>query len=220
MRRSVAPVLVLAALVAPAAAQPGVEEAPPPAAPAPMTHDWSEVSHINGTPVPVGERGDYLVATPKKFNIATNPIGWLAGFYGISFAAAVSENITLRGNLEVFNYEFFGKTEGYEVALSAPIYLRRAFSGPFLEPGIIYQQTMDTPWDLFGDGDPPMAVAHTYVGPEVLFGWHWTFDSGFNIAAAIGVTRNLTAETTDPDGYDDGRHDPMPTGYVRVGYAF
>ena len=85
---------------------------------------------------------------------------------------------------------------------------------------MIYQQTMDTPWELWSDGDPPMAVAHTFIGPEVLFGWHWTFDSGFNFAAAIGVTRNMTARTTDADGFDDGTHQPMPTGYMRVGYAF
>ena len=215
MRRLVPIVLVLAALVAPAAAQPGSDDPPPP-----MANDWSEVSHINGTPVRVGERLDYLVTPARRFNLTTNPLGWLVGFYGVSGAVAVTDNITLRGNFEYFDYEFFGRTQGHELALSAPLYLKRAFSGPFLEPGVIYQQTMDTPWDLFSDGAPPMAVAHTFVGPEMLFGWHWTFDSGFNFAAAIGVTRNMTASTRDADGRDDGSHEPRATGYMRVGYAF
>lgn len=226
MRRFVTTALVLAGLVSSAAAQPGAEPvsspdpivAPEPAAtPAPMTDNWEDVSHINGQLVKVGERNEYLIKNPKRFNISTNPIGFLVGFYGLSVAAAVNDNVAIRGNVEKFDFEFFGHTTGYELAVSAPIYLRRTFSGPFLEPGFIYQQTMDTPWDLFGDGEE-MAVAHTYAGPEVLFGWHWMFDSGLNIAAAIGATRNLTTNTSS-DGVteDDG---PMPTGYLRVGFAF
>ena len=225
MRRFVTTAVVLAGLVSSAAAQPGAELVPPaqvapPAAVAPatpMTDDWEDVSHINGHIVKVGERNEYLIKNPKRFNISTNPIGVLVGFYGLSVAAAVNDNVAIRGNVEMFDFEFLGHTTGYELAVSAPIYLRRTFSGPFLEPGFIYQQTMETPWDLFGDGGE-MAVAHTYAGPEVLFGWHWMFDSGLNIAAAVGATRNLTTNTTS-DGQieDDG---PMPTGYLRVGYAF
>ncbi len=204
--------LLLAALVAPAAAQPGADESPPPA---PVTHRWDEVSHLNGQLVKVGERDEYRVNNPKRFNFSTNPIGWLVGFYGVSVAAAVTDNIVLRGNVELFDYDLFGHTTGHELAISAPLYLRRAFSGPFLEPGFVYQATMDTPWDLFDDGDMT-PVAHTYAGPEVLFGWHWTFDSGFNIAAALGVTRNLHHTSTDESSSDE----PMPTGYLRVGMAF
>src|SRR5688572_1857056 len=56
-----APVVVSA----PAAGPPGAAEVPPQpmataAAPAPQNEHWSNVSHINGTPVPVGERGNYL----------------------------------------------------------------------------------------------------------------------------------------------------------------
>ena len=165
----------------------------------------------------VGERNDYIIENPNRFNISTNPIGWLVGFYGVSVAGAVTENITLRGNVEFFDYEFLGHTTGHELAISAPIYLRRAFSGPFLEPGFVYQATMDTPWDLFGDGDQ-MPVAHTYAGPEVLFGWHWTFDSGFNIAAALGVTRSMNTTSSSSDEY--ASDEPRATGYLRIGYAF
>src|SRR5688572_23142521 len=49
--------------VAPVLAPPGATDmppAPPAAASAPQNENWSNVSHINGTPVKVGERGDYL----------------------------------------------------------------------------------------------------------------------------------------------------------------
>ncbi|CAN5791298.1 hypothetical protein BH11MYX3_BH11MYX3_08140 [soil metagenome] len=214
IRRCAASALLLAALVAPAAAQPGADQPP---TPAPMTDRWEDVSHINGQLVKVGERNEYLIKDPKRFNISTNPIGFLVGFYGLSVAGAITDNIVIRGNVELFDYEFFGRTTGHELAISAPLYLRRAFSGPFLEPGFIYQQTMDTPWDLFGDGDQ-MPVAHTYAGPEILFGWHWTFDSGLNFAAALGVTRSMNTTSSNSDEYQSD--EPMPTGYLRVGYAF
>ena len=56
-----APQSVAAPLSPPGAA----EMPPPPPAPqtangAPQNEDWNNVSHINGVPVKVGERGDYL----------------------------------------------------------------------------------------------------------------------------------------------------------------
>ncbi|MCX5746285.1 MAG: hypothetical protein NT062_27725 [Proteobacteria bacterium] len=183
---------------------------------APITDAWSDVSHINGQLVPVGERNSYLVAASRKVVIATNPVGWLVGIYGISASVALTDHVALRGNVEYFDYDFFGHTTGHEVALSAPIYLRRAFSGPFIEPGVVYQETLDTPWDLFGDGDAT-PVAHTFSGPEMLVGWHWTFDSGLSIATAIGVMRNTSTQMSTST-YDSSS-EPMPTGYVRLGVA-
>src|SRR4051812_2069072 len=77
MPRSLAVLLVLVST--PALAQPGVDDAAPapdvivlqpgpapqqppvlPATPAPQNEQWSNVSHINGQVVPVGERGNYL----------------------------------------------------------------------------------------------------------------------------------------------------------------
>jgi hypothetical protein len=215
MVRIVTIAAVLAAAVATASAQPG-PDAPAPAA-APMTNDWSEVSHINGQLVPVGERHEYLKAQQKHFNISTNPIGWLVGFYGITVQGAVTDNITLRGNVEFLDYDFLGHTSGTQLEVGAPIYLRRAFDGPFIEPGYLYEDTMDTPWDLFGDGDSA-PVAHHFQGPQILAGWHWTFDSGLNFAVAFGAARNLS-EQMDGDG-EYASDEPRPVGYMRVGYAF
>jgi hypothetical protein len=214
MLRTVAVVAVLTAATA-AFAQPGADA---PAAPPPQTEDWNDVSHINGQLVKVGDRHEYLKADPKKLNLSTNPIGFLVGFYGFSVQGKVSEHVTLRGNIEFFDYEFLGRTTGHELAISAPIYLRRAFSGPFIEPGFIYQETQVTPWNLFGDGDLT-PVPYTHAGPSVVFGWHWMFDSGLNIAVAVGGTRNLDRKPmTETGTYESDV--PQPTGYLRVGYAF
>jgi hypothetical protein len=47
----------------------------------------------------------------------------------------------------------------------------------------------------------------------MMFGWHWTFDSGLNVAFAGGVARRLN---------EDSDYGPNVEGnaYFRVGYAF
>lgn len=192
-------------------AQPIAPQAPggpgqtPPAAPAaPQNEPWRNVSHINGTPVKVGERGDYLYQW-KTTNVATNPIGWMFGFYGISLSHAVHDNVAIRGDANLISV---GSQQGYEFGLSLPIYFRRVFQGPFLEVGIVARD-FNADDDCYSDGygscenDPS-------VGPEVLFGWHWTFDSGMNMAMAFGAMRDM----------NHGREYSEPAGYFRIGYAY
>ncbi len=199
-----APVVVSgASQVAPA--PPAV--APVGVTPAPQNEPWSNVSHINGQLVPVGQRGDYT-HKGKTTNVATNPIGWMFGFYGISVSHAVSNNIALRGDVNIVSFE---NTSGYEIGASAVIYFKRVFNGPFLEPGIIARDFRNTgcDYDCSSDG---------MIGPEVLFGWHWTFDSGLNVAVAIGAAKPLKQED-EMDEYDSSE-DVQPAGYFRIGYAF
>jgi Protein of unknown function (DUF3575) len=225
-------VVTLGVLVAsPALAQPGPDDPPPPpppdiivltpapaappapiaiappatAVPAPQNEPWSNVSHINGHPVPVGERGDFLYAH-KTTSISTNPIGWLLGFYGVSITHAVSQNVAIRGDVNFIEVTD-SNTQGYEVGGSAPIYFKRVFHGPFIEPGIIVRDFDSS--SEFTDHRPS-------IGPSIVFGWHWTFDSGLNVAAAIGVMRNMNHEQTEYGGNDTIE----PSGYFRVGYAF
>src|SRR5688572_4023829 len=73
------------------------------AVPAPQNEDWNNVSHINGTPVKVGERNDYLNDGYKKVNISSNPIGWMFGFYGVSGSYAIHKNVAIRGDANLFN---------------------------------------------------------------------------------------------------------------------
>ena len=237
-RRLALAMIVLAA--APVAAQPGADypPAPPPphgpdviviqpapiAQPAPVqqqvvlpatlppqNENWGDVSHINGQVVPVGERGNYLVTKWKKTNIATNPIGWMVGFYGLSISHAVHNNVAIRGDVNLINIDD-GNTKGYEIGASLPIYFKRVFSGPFMEPGIIVRDFDDD--DSFCDFDCGNRAS---VGPSVVFGWHWTFDSGLNVAAAFGIMRNIN---NDRMNEFDGGEQIEPSGYFRVGYAF
>ena len=200
-------VIIVSPVVSPEPPVVGQPAGPGQTAPAvaspPQNADWNNVSHINGQLVKVGERGDYLYDNGKTTNIATNPIGWMMGFYGLSVSHAVHPNVAIRGDLNWFNLD--GRT-GHEVGVSLPIYFRRVFQGPFLEVGLV-DRNMD---DGCGDcGDP----GKDSVGPEVLFGWHWSFDSGLNVAMALGVMRNL-------NGSSMSSSDSEPAGYFRVGYAF
>lgn len=188
---------------------PGAAEVPPQpvavaAAPAPQNEHWSNVSHINGRPVPVGERGNYLYNKWKKTNIASNPIGWMVGFYGLSLSQAVSSNFAIRGDANLFN-ELDGSDSGYEFGLTVPMYFKRVYQGPFIEPGLLVR-------DFDAEDD-----RGAFVGPQVNIGWHWTFDSGMNVAIAIGAARRMN---TERDEYGYAGDTVEPTGYFRVGYAY
>src|SRR5512141_1545043 len=76
---------------------PGAAEMPPPppaAPPVPQNEEWSNVSHINGHPVPVGERGAYLYKF-KKTNIAANPFGLFWGYFDGAVSYGLSQNIAI-----------------------------------------------------------------------------------------------------------------------------
>jgi hypothetical protein len=229
---------MLVAASAPALAQPGVEEIPPPApAPmpqppppppsagtvvvvqpeagqgyasqqppvravvAPMNEDWNNVSHINGHPVKVGERGDYLYDY-KKTNISSNPIGWMFGFYGLSVSHALGRHAALRADANYFDID---DDSGYEVGLTVPLYFKQVYKGPFLEGGIMIRQLDDDCYDCMEKPAPN-------VGPQVMFGWHWSFDSGANVAIAMGAFRPMNDGKT--------KDDVEPAGYFRIGYAY
>ena len=182
-------------IAAPGATPPTVA-APGEATPAPQTHAWSEVSHINGQLVKVGEQRDYLVATEKKTMIASNPIGWLFGLWGVSVSHAVTSNVAIRAD---GNLASVGSGSGYEVGLSLPIYFRQMFSGPFFEPGVLGRSMKDC----------DSCSEHLIAGPSMLIGWQWTYDSGLSLALAGGAVRDM--------GDHGGKVEPA--GYFRIGYA-
>lgn len=181
---------------------------------APHNEDWRNVSHINGTPVKVGERNAYLYEQ-KKFNVSSNPIGWMVGFYGLSGSYAVSDHVALRGDVDFYSFD---QTRGYELGLSAPIYLKRTYSGIFIEPGVAVRGLRDVSnydcYDCSYYGETPDPTTDVIYGPEMMVGYHATFDSGLNASVAFGILRNLNPQRSE---YGDGVE---PTGYFRVGYAF
>jgi hypothetical protein len=198
---------------APGAAQPAAAQAPATSNGAPQNEDWSNVSHINGSLVKVGEKSDYLLRY-RKTNISTNPIGWMFGFYGVSVSHALSNNIALRGDANIISFD---NSSGYEVGASLPIYFRRVYSGPFIEPGLIVRGSRSKDYYCDSTYDGCGTTTETFTGPEMLFGWSWIFDSGLNVAFAVGAARNLNPQM---DQYGYVTDSVQPAGYFRIGYAF
>jgi hypothetical protein len=169
---------------------------------APQNEDWNNVSHINGVPVKVGERGDYLYDNGKRTNISANPFGLFFGYYDISVAHALSRNIAANVSVSGSAGDF------YQVSATLPIYFRRTFSGPYLEPGLLVRS--ERSYDCYDCTD---TMSDAWLGPQMMFGWQWTFDSGLNVSMAAGVAKHVDHQ----DEYDDGNEF---NGYFRVGYAF
>jgi hypothetical protein len=194
-----------AQIVPPAPPGQGPGAAPPAGAqPAPQNESWDNVSHVNGTPVPVGERNDYLIKF-RRTNVSINPVGLLMGFYGASISFALNQNIAIRGDVNYINPSDADDSGFTEVGIGVPIYLRRTYQGPFVEPGFISRD-----WS-YGD---------TTRGPQVLIGWHWSYESGLNLAVALGGGRDLVDDDYgDEDDYDFDSAQFF-NGYFRVGYAF
>jgi hypothetical protein len=165
------------------------------------------MSHIGGTPVPVGDHNQYYYRF-RRINLSTNPLGWIVGIYGVSASYGISNHLALRADGNYFNFVGDGDETGYELGVGLPIYFRRTYSGVFLEPGVIVRRFNAT--DDFDDENET-------IGPQVLVGWHWMWDSGLNFALAFGVGRNWSKEDTESD-YDD--EEVFPNGYLRFGYAF
>jgi hypothetical protein len=182
--------------------------APVAAASAPQNEDWNNVSHVNGTPVKVGERGDYLYKF-RKTNIMANPFGLFFGYYDISVSHALSQN--LAASVAVSGWDMDGGyLTGYQVSATLPLYFRRTYSGPFLEGGLLMRADVNH-YDYYDS--TASSSTNAWVGPELMFGWHWTFDSGLNVAFALGVAK----EIGDDSEYGS---DTTANGYFRVGYAF
>jgi hypothetical protein len=176
--------------------------------PAPHNEDWNNVSHINGRPVPVGERTHYLYAY-KRANISVNPISPFFNYFDGSFAYGLSQNIAISGSFGYYNKDSQQLTQ---VGVTLPIYFRRTFSGPFIEPGLLYRSSgssyggCDNTYYSCSSGD-------SYLGPTLMVGWHWTFDSGLNLSFAAGVVKSIGDSNNSNDS-------PEFNGYFRVGYAF
>lgn len=176
---------------------------------APQNEDWNNVSHINGMPVKVGERGDYLYRF-RKNNIMVNPFGLFFGLYDISASHAVSQNLAVSAAIT-------GTDEFFQFSATLPLYFRRTFSGPFLEPGLLIRSEKNyyDCYDCSYSGGSSSTMSTTWTGPQLMLGWQWTFDSGLNLSAAFGLAKKLD-NSSDQYSSDE----PEANGYFRVGYAF
>lgn len=196
---------LLATVLVPATAlaQPGQPPAPAPAEkpvpPPPQTHEWNQVSHINGNLIRVGEQVDYLNEFPRT-NIQTNPLNWVFGSFGVSVTHAFHRHLAIGGHVDLVDD---GSGQGANYGIAAPVYFRRAYSGLFLEPGIEVKTRKD--YDTVG-------------GPHVSIGYHWIWDGGLNTSIGFGVGKDTFG--TDEEDHYEYDNDQYFRGYWRFGYAF
>jgi hypothetical protein len=202
------PAVVEPSMAPGAAEMPPVMAAPAPANGAPQNENWNNVSHINGVPVKVGERQDYLFK-PKKFNLSANPFGFFFGYYDLAGSVALGQN--LAATVAITGWDFNDYEGGYQLSATLPLYFRKTFSGPYLEGGLLLRYSSSQDYSYASDCyDCTMQTSDSWAGPQLLFGWHWTFDSGLNVQFAAGVAKQMGNSDQDTDA----------NGYFRVGYAF
>jgi hypothetical protein len=139
-------------------------------------------------------------APAPRWNLASNPLGWIVGLYGGSVTAVVAEHLSIRLDANYFT-PIATESRGYELGMGLPIYVFQTFQGPFVEPGFVVRR--------FGD-----AGAEPIFGPQVLAGWHVSWRHRLNAAFALGMGRDVSR--ADDRTYANF----FLNGYLRFGYAF
>ena len=197
------PASALVALSLLAGAPALAQEAAAPAAPAAQAASDADVNTLNGQLVKVGDAHSYRHSYPR-WNVSTNPLGYFLNSFGASLSYAPAANVAVRADASYFDDDL---RNGLELGLSAPVYFRKVYSGFFLEPGVTLKA-------LEAEADGASA---TVVGPQLLLGWHWYWDSRLNVALAAGLGRNWNDSTHE--AFRD-YSDVFGTAYLRFGYAF
>jgi hypothetical protein len=182
--------------------------------------DNDNVSSMKGQLVEVGDRNKYHYDYPRT-NLSLNPFGLIMGQYGFSGSYAVTDNIAARGDIN-YAEAVEGQGSGYELGLSAQIFFKKMYNGIYLEPGIVRMHR-----------DHKTIADYDAFGPQIMLGYTWFWDSGFNVALAMGGGRNWMKSSDYDDASDDVDVDSddneaeietngrfFGNGYLRVGYAF
>lgn len=166
---------------------------------------------LSSTPLMASEEDYYCCCQQENYlyrwNVSTNPLGWLFGYYGVSVAYALNNNVALRGDIGAtneFNDDFHH--HGVEFTVGLPIYFYSVYNGLFIEPQIYVS-------DFSSKGRHRHNNYHWHhsgLGVGALVGWHWMWDSGWNISAAFGFGRDSSC----------CKFGCSPRGYFQVGYCF
>jgi hypothetical protein len=133
----------------------------------------------------------------RRWNVAANPLAWLFGVYGASLSYAVHPRAAVHADVTVWNMPDDAIGRALEASIGLPYYSARAYHGFFFEPGVRLFKSFDEAGDR--------------LGVQTLVGAQWSWDSGVNVALAIGPGVNL----------DRGAITPFYlNGYLRFGYSF
>jgi hypothetical protein len=182
-------------------------------------------------PMPLGiydfeaERSAAPATDEPRIAISTDPIGILSGTYALSGTYVAARRIGIRADITIVEDMPMAPGSGsWRASVNVPIYLDRALSGPFVEPGLALAHrfmgygavgigALGQP-DGSGLGGYAYLPQHAQsVEPQIFVGWSWIFRSRLQIAGAIGASRHFA---TDGSGVSYA----VPESYLRVGLAF
>jgi len=174
-----------------------------------------QVINPSNVPVSVDSMGNEVTEiVPKiipnyfKYNVSFDPVGIILGFYYLTGSYAFHPNVVAKANLG-FTVEPFGIEDqsGFSALVGVGFYFDKAFKGPFVEPALSFTRLKDS----------SINKSATAFGPQTNLGYHWTWDSGLNMAVAVGVQRNFVSDDS-PQFEDFGKF--RATGFFRFGWAF
>jgi len=152
----------------------------------------SDISTLHGELVPVGDQNKYRYSY-RRYNISVNPLAMMLGWYQGSASYAIHANLAIRGDVTYFR-PVGSDNEGIQIGVGLPVYFKKVYSGLFIEPGFVVRN-----------------IDESVAGPQVLAGYHWIWDSGFNVSAATGLGRDIST---------GGNDQIFVNGYLQAGYAF
>ncbi len=142
-----------------------------------FAEESKDISKIDGQLVKVGDKTHYEYSY-KKWNIGLNAFTLPLGIISPSASYAFTSNLAARvgGHFNTNTSETYHKSS---VSLGLPIYFRKVYDGFFVEPGV-----------------------DSNAGVYVAGGYHWMWDSGFNMHLGLGIAKK------------------QPVGMLQVSYAF
>lgn len=150
----------------------------------------------------------------KQWNISTNPFSYFFGSFPVSAAYAFTKHVAVRVSPS-FRYFYFTDPSiwGLGGQVGVPVYFDRAYRGFFLEPGASISYIKQN------SGGGVSSSSGVLGGPELLAGYSWLWDSGFNIDAGLGLGYYWASFDLEGDntGVVDGI---LPTGRLGFGYSF
>lgn len=149
-----------------------------------------------------------------RFELATDPVGLFMGNYVLAAAYALTDHVVARASYSHGDPAMQLTT--FHATATAQVFLDRAFHGPFLETGYVWEDDLVGYAALGGSQDAPDYASLHKEGPEMLVGYQWTYAMHLTLSAAAGVMRVLYPSAV-------GGQAPQPTEYqwyLNAGYVF
>jgi hypothetical protein len=160
-----------------------------------------------------------------RIAVSTDPIGLVSGRYALSGTYVASRRIGVRADITIDeDMPALPGSGSWRASINVPIYLDRALSGPFVEPGLAlahrYMGYEAVPLGgIAADGSVGLVGYGYYaqhaqsVEPQIFVGYSLLYRSRVHIAGAIGASRHFSTDGS-------GASYPVPESYLRIGLAF